>query len=265
MLPFMPFYREAGSGEGIVCIHSNASSSLQWRALMERLAGKFHVLAADSWGAGQSPARPARRSVSLRDEVSFLDPIFARAGGFFTLIGHSYGAAVALVAALRYPSRVRALAIYEPTLFSLLDEEKAPPNEADGIRETVADAGAALDAGSPTAAAERFIDYWMGTGSWAAMPEKRRGPIAASIVNLRNWANALLHEPTPLATFESLRIPVLYMVGKKSPASSRGVARVLGSVLPQVKLVEFDSLGHMAPVTHPEIVNEVIADFVSQH
>jgi pimeloyl-ACP methyl ester carboxylesterase len=42
---------------------------------------------------------------------------------FDTLVGHSYGAAVALIAALATPGRVRAMALYEPTLFALLDAE----------------------------------------------------------------------------------------------------------------------------------------------
>ena len=51
----LPFYREARSGPGVVCVHSNASNSNQWRALMEILAPQFHVLAADSYGAGKAP------------------------------------------------------------------------------------------------------------------------------------------------------------------------------------------------------------------
>jgi len=256
-----PFFREAGSGPGVVCLHSNASSSSQWRALMDRLAPKFHVLAADSYGAGKSPAWPADRKLTLRDEVALLEPVLARAGEPLTLVGHSYGAAIALVAAIDRPERVRALAIYEPTLFSLLDAEKPPPNEADGIKEAVAGSIAALARGNPGAAAECFIDYWMGAGAFASMPEARRGPIAASMVGIQGWAHALLREPTPLAAFKALEVPVLFMVGKKSPASSRGVARLLIGTLPRVKMVELD-LGHMGPVTHPEIVNEVIADFV---
>ena len=45
----LPFVREAGAGAGVVCLHSNASTSNQWRELMERLAPKFHVLAPDSY------------------------------------------------------------------------------------------------------------------------------------------------------------------------------------------------------------------------
>lgn len=229
---------------------------------MDRLAPDFRVLAVDTYGAGRSPRWPRNRTVTLRDEAAFVEPVFARAGEPFSLVGHSYGAAVALIAALERPQRIRALALYEPTLFALLDAEGPPPNDADGIRSAVARAAAALESGNQDAAAEFFIDYWMGAGAWRRMPESRRGPIAASVANVRGWADALLMEPTPLQAFTALHVPVLYLVGKESPASSRGVARLLARVLPRLELVEFEGLGHMGPVTHPEVVNEAIAHFL---
>ncbi len=258
------FFRETGSGPGIVCLHANASTSSQWRTLMELLAPKFHVLAADSFGAGKSPAWPVDRPVALRDEVELLQPVFARAGDPFVLVAHSYGAAVALIAAVSQPQRVRAMALYEPTLFALLDAQSAPPNDADGIRAAVAASSAALDAADLDRAAECFIDYWMGHGAWARMPDARKAPIAASVVNVRGWARALMTEPTPLAAFAQLNVPVLYMMGKDSPASSRGVGRLLTRSLPQVQVVEFDGIGHMGPVTHPEVVSEAIARFLER-
>ena len=264
MQPLTPFFREAGSGPDVVCLHSNASSSNQWRALMETLAPKFRVLAADSYGAGKSPAWPTERPVFLRDEVTLLEPVFAYASRPFSLVAHSYGAAVALIAAVEQPDRVQALALYEPTLFALLDAESPPPNDADGIRGAVAGAIAALDAGNPAHAARCFIDFWMGSASWDGMPEQRKGPIASSIGNVRGWANALFSEPTPLQAFSQLDIPVLYMIGKDSPLSSRGVARLLTRALPRVEVVEFEGLGHMGPVTHPHVVNEAISRFLEQ-
>lgn len=257
-------FREVGSGPGVVCLHSNASSASQWRALMENLAPSFHVLAADSYGAGKSPSVPTDRPLRLRDEVALLEPVFARAGDPFALVGHSYGAAVALIAAVMRPDRVRALALYEPTLFALIDADSPPPNDADGIRNAVAMGAAALDAHDPSAAARFFIDLWMGSGAWNRMPQQRKGPIETSIANLRDWAGALFEEPTPLRAFGELRIPVLYMLGENSPASSRGVARLLAPVLPRVEVVKFAGLGHMGPVTHPEVVNDAICSFLAR-
>ena len=75
-----PFVREAGSGPGVVCIHSNASSSSQWRELLELLAPTRHVLAPDSYGSGKSPDWPSDRVISLADEADFVEPVLAGAG-----------------------------------------------------------------------------------------------------------------------------------------------------------------------------------------
>ena len=259
-----PFFREAGTGPGVVCLHANASTSSQWRGLMDRLAPKFHVLAADSYGAGKSPNWPSDLSIRLLDEVALIEPVLARAGSPLALVGHSYGAAVALIAALTNPGRVRAMALYEPVLFSLLDAETPPPNDADGIRDAVDTAGLALEAGNQDAAAECFIDYWMGRGAWKRTPEQRRPSIAASLMNVRRWGHALFTEPTPLEAFRALDVPVLYMVGACSTASARGVARLLASTLPRVELLELDDLGHMGPITHPDLVNDVIARYLER-
>jgi pimeloyl-ACP methyl ester carboxylesterase len=259
-----PFVREAGAGPGVVCTHANASTSGQWRGLMDRLAPRFHVFAPDSYGAGKSPEWPSDRVIQLRDEVALLEPVLDRAGTPLALVGHSYGAAVALIAAVANPARVRAIALYEPTLFAVLDAESPPPNDADGIRAAVAASVAALDAGDPDAAAGHFIDYWMGPETWRQTPAARKAPIAAAVTKVRRWSHALITEPTPLDAFRGLTVPVLYMVGKRSPPSSRGVARLLTAALPSVEVVEFEELGHMGPVTNPDPVNEAISLFLER-
>jgi pimeloyl-ACP methyl ester carboxylesterase len=265
MSTILPYFREAGSGPGVVCVHANASSSSQWRGLMDMLAPRHHVLAPDTHGAGKGPAWPKDRAVRLVDEVNLLEPIFARAGQPFSLVGHSYGGAVALLATLRHRSSVRALAVYEPTLFSLVEAHSPAPNDVDGIRNVVVNAGAAVEAGDTDTAARYFIDFWMGDGSWARTPESRKPSITAAVANVRGWGEALIHEPTPLEAFAELDVPVLCMVGGRSPASARAVARLLTQVLPRVELVEFEELGHMGPVTHPALVNDAIGRFLERH
>ena len=254
------FYREVGSGPGVVCLHSNASSSTQWRGLMDMLAPKFHVLAADSYGAGKSPAYPADRKVGLSDEVALLEAVFARAGEPFLLVGHSYGGAVALIAALLHRPKVRALALYEPTLFALVERAQ----EVDGIRNTVSSAVEALGRGDALAAARFFIDFWIAPGAFDRMPERNQAAIAETGRNIQRWKDALFDEPTPLAAFAELDVPVLLITGARSPLSSRAVAQRLRRVLPHIEVTELPGLGHMAPVTNPEEVNPVICQFLER-
>jgi pimeloyl-ACP methyl ester carboxylesterase len=260
----LPFVREAGAGPAVLCLHSNASTSGQWRALIERLAPRHHVIAPDSYGAGRSPEWPSDREITLADEVALIDPLLQRVPGPLALVGHSYGGAIALMAALARPQRVRALVLYEPTLFALIDAQRPPPNEADGIRGTVARSAAALEAGDTDGAAQAFIDYWMGPGSWAATPAARKPPIAESVRNVRRWAHALLREPTPLAAFGALDMPVLCLSGGNTTASARAVTRLLLTMLPRAQTLQLAGLGHMGPITHPEVVNAAIDEFLAR-
>jgi pimeloyl-ACP methyl ester carboxylesterase len=264
MIQSDPFVQEAGSGSPVVCLHANASSSSQWRALMEVLSPTHRVMAVDSYDAGKSPSWPSDRVISLRDEVALIEPVLAKAGAPVALVGHSFGGAVALMAALANPGLVRAIAVYEPTLFWLIDAQSPPPNDADGIRNAVSDAGAALDAADPDGAAQHFIDYWMGAGAWRHTPDRRKLVISASVTNVRRWGHALMSETTPLAAFRTLDTPMLLMSGGRSTASAHAAARLLAGAAPRLEHVEFEALGHMGPVTDPEPVNAAIQRFLAR-
>jgi pimeloyl-ACP methyl ester carboxylesterase len=172
------YHREAGTGNAVVCLHASASSSAQWRPLMDRLAGRFRTLAADLYGSGRSPAWPGERPLWLADEVALLEPVFEAAGPRFHLVGHSYGGAVALRAALADPGRVESLVLFEPVLFSLLTAEDPKHAAALEIAAVRDDTIAAVRAGDLGASGARFVDYWMGPGAWARMHQARRETIA---------------------------------------------------------------------------------------
>ena len=260
----LPHVRASGAGTSVVCLHANASSSAQWRPLMERLAPRFRVVAPDLYGAGGSPEWPSDRVITIADELALLRPVLAAAGMPLVLVGHSYGAAVALIAALAERRRLAALVVYEPTLFALVDADTARPNDADGIRDAVNDAAQALDKGDLDGAARRFIDYWSGAGSWDRVPGHRKPALAAAITKIRRWGHALFGEPTPLAAFAALDLPVLVLAGGRSTAAARAVVERLRRILPRAEFVEFAGLGHMGPVTDPATVDPVITAFLER-
>ncbi len=59
-------------------------------------------------------------------------------------------------------------------------------------------------------------------------------------------------------------MPMLLMIGHETTASARAVMRLLVQALPHAEVLEFSGLGHMGPVTHPEIVNPAIEDFLQR-
>jgi pimeloyl-ACP methyl ester carboxylesterase len=76
--------------------------------------------------------------------------------------------------------------------------------------------------------------------------------------------HAAFHEPTPLKAFAAIEVPTLFLTGTRSKPSARAVARLLTATLPGARVEEIEGVGHMAPVTHPNLVNPLIERFLAR-
>ena len=258
----LPHYRESGSGPFVLCIHSFSSSSSQYQALMQRLAPRFHVVAADLYGHGRSPSWFGERRFTLADEAAPLEALLPDDVPVH-LVGHSYGAAVALRIAAANRVRVRSMALYEPTMWGTLSH-LCPGDPATLEIEAVRDETMQLiDCGRLEAAAERFIDYWAGPRSWVAIPEERKARVVAAVRSLRAAWIATFFERWSATALRSLDIPCLLISGSRTTAAARRAIGLLRDTLPAATAVEFAGLGHLGPITHSQRVDPAIDTFLS--
>ena len=92
---------EQGAGPAIVLLHGLGASSYMWRRLMPRLARKHRVVAVDLRGFGWSD-KPIDQHYGTDDHADVVGHLLQRMGiKEATLVGHSFGGAVALVIAAR--------------------------------------------------------------------------------------------------------------------------------------------------------------------
>jgi pimeloyl-ACP methyl ester carboxylesterase len=252
-------YRSAGSGSLVVCLHSSGGSSGQWQALLAASHDRRFV-APDFHGHGRSPQPPTDRDYALSIESDAVIRLL-RGVDHVDLVGHSYGAVVALDVARRLPRQVRSLTLYEPVLFGILDHGSTAYREVTGVGHAIVNdaRGGRLDS-----AAERFIDYWTGTASWAAMTEAQRQTVAARIAVVASHFDALFANPIPLPSVAALDIPVLLMRGGRTTASAAAVADELAAVLPSVEVRKFERAGHLGPITHAADVNAAIEEHLDR-
>lgn len=253
---------DVGSGEPVLLLHAASSSSGQWRALGEVLLarGGLRVLAPDLQGYGGSSPWDPRKPLRLQDEFGPLRAVIAHAGGGpLHLVGHSYGAMLALRLALAEPALVlRSLTLVEPVAFWLLREAGEHGLYAE-IRTIAEAATRAFDAGDTVGTVAPNVDYWSGPGAWEALPEAIRKYVLATAGKAR-WAVALgdTDAGAPLAECERLQMPTLLIRGDRTRAPTRRIVDLLHAAIPDASITEIPGAGHMAPITHPELVNATI-------
>ena len=236
-----------GAGERIACLHSSTASGNQWRSLQELMAARWEVLAPDLHGHGRSPDfAPSTRSALHADAaaVAVLTGIDSQG---VHLVGHSYGAAVALQIALRHPQQVRSLTLYEPVAFGLMARDDAARGE---IEEIAASVASLVRAGRLDDASRVFVAYWGGSRAWAALGEGQRQALSARMPAVPRHFDALFQLDWDAAMLQRLKMPVLLMQGSATRASARRVSELLGQALPQAQRVLLEGAGHMGPMTH---------------
>lgn len=250
--------------QAVVCIHSFASGAAQYQSLAERLGPNFHVEARDLYGHGASPHWSGAHPFTLADEAAPFKALLPERGGAH-LVGHSYGAAVALRIAIEHPARVRSLVLYEPAIWGTLAQLLPRAPEALEIVAVRDETIRLIDCDQLEAATETFIDYWAGRGSFAAASESRRARLIETVRSLRAAWIATFDECWPQAVLRSIETPCLLLTGARSTRAAQRACQLLLELLPNASVHEFTAMGHLGPVSHPQLVDAAIKGFLSLH
>jgi pimeloyl-ACP methyl ester carboxylesterase len=246
--------RNHAARERLLCLHSSAGSGRQWEPIAAALEPRFEVLAPDLLGYGGGHWCVGT-PVSLDAEAQALAPLLQRGG--VHLLGHSYGGAVALQIALRWPDRIASLTLVEPVRFALLRDgaTREAHEQIVGVGRRIGMEVLSLRSES---AAHRFVDYWSGEGAWARLDGRRRQLLAARMPKVHAEFEALFADRVPATAYAALTMPLQLIGGSRSPLPARQTLQVLAAGLPHATCTVLPGLGHMAPVDAPMQVLAVL-------
>jgi pimeloyl-ACP methyl ester carboxylesterase len=261
--PVLADYLESGSsGPVVILVHSSVSGARQWRRLMDDLKDRFHVRAVNLFGYGKTPRWPAAKTQSLDDQARLVEAVLPANTDEVCLVGHSFGGSVAMKAAARLAGRVAKLVLLETNPFHLLAQSGRLDAFAEAIelRNFIKRFGAL---GEWAIAAEKFADYWGGAGTWQEMSSDRRIAFSEALKpNYFEW-DAVMNETTPVEEWAAL-LPrdTLLVSDPRTVLPIREIAALLHRAIPGWVYKEVPGAGHMAPITHPELINPLIGSFL---
>src|SRR5262245_49389535 len=105
-------YVEQGSGDPILLVHGNPTSSYLWRNVIPHLSGMGRCIAPDLIGMGQSDKPDI--GYRLFDHVGYFEGFIAALGlKRIRLVVHDWGGFLGLHYASRHAANVRAIAMME--------------------------------------------------------------------------------------------------------------------------------------------------------
>jgi pimeloyl-ACP methyl ester carboxylesterase len=247
-----------------VALHCSGSSGRQWQPLADLLGGKYSVIAPDLFDSGSRGQWPGGRAFTLKDEAAPVIDIIDRLDGPVHLVGHSYGAAVALRAALARATRVASLSLYEPMLPHVL--KSIGPDGIAAWHElcVLSDAvDQAVREGAYSRAAQTFFAYFNGATQWSSLTPEDQIALVHCIPKACLESRAVMTERTPLSAFARLSIPTLLMHGDCTRQPLALIARRLAEAMQAVSLHVLKGADHMAPIARAADVNAYIARHVA--
>lgn len=255
-------YLDEDTGPCVVLVHSSVSGNKQWRRLVESLRPHYRCLAPNLRGYGLTPAWSAGRQQTLDDAAAVVLTLCETVPGPIRLVGHSWGASVALATANKLGDAVSHLALYEPALRGLLLAEGSAEAQAESsaIYAAVRELG---DAQRWVELAEIFTDYFNGAGAWAATPPERQQIVATQLPpNRHEWDAG--SEPRSAQSFAGVTARTLMLRGAHTPMAQAETVDLLRRAFPHWALHEFDEAGHMGPLTHGAAVNARLQEFLAE-
>ena len=224
----------SGSRPAVVLLHGGLSNRLSWFSQIPWLtASGRQVVVIDTRGHGESTLGDAELTYQLlaSDVVAVLDQLHLQQAD---VIGWSDGGNTTLMLGRYWPGRVNRLvaisANFDPSGLTLEARQAA---EDDGSRSGI---GAWLSR------------WWTGAGDHLAELEKRIKTMWRTRPNLL------------LVDLQAIQAPTLVIVGEADDVMASH-ARQMAEALPHGSL-EIIPGGHFTPLTHPQLVNGLIADFL---
>lgn len=265
------FYREAGdpAAPALLLLHGFPTSSHMFRDFLHRLADRYHVIAPDLPGFGQTRTPPG--FVHTFESLAGVVAGFTRAIGLdrFALFVFDYGAPVGFRLALAEPGRVTALIsqngnAYEEGLSSGFDPIRAywgQPSAAnrDALR------------GLLTPETTRW-QYAHGADESRLAPDgytldsallARPGQDDVQLDLFRDYASNVALYPDVQRWLRESRTPVLAVWGRNDPFFLPPGAEAFRRDVPDADVRFFDT-GHFALETHAAEIADAVRDFLDR-
>ncbi len=245
---------DIGTGPVVVLLHAGIADRTMWREHLQPLAGAgLRVVAPDFPGFGEAPA-PSVADAPWNDVLATMDELeIDRA----TLVGNSFGGAVAQRMAVLEPERIEALALISSPAPSM---DPSPVLAAAWQAEEDA-----LERGDIGAAVDAVLKAWLPAGAPAALGaqvaemQRRAFELQIGAPDVPEGDDPIEGDPDALSR---VGVHALIAVGEHDMPDFHLAAEALAQALPGARRSQVEAAAHLAPLEQPERFRDLLLSFL---
>lgn len=251
-------YGDEGTGDPLVLLHAAGSSGAQWRGMLPHLTARYRVITPDLYGHGKTDLWPDPDTLTHEDQAALLKAMIDHAAvDHCDMVGHSYGGATALRYILQNPGVVKRFVIIEPMVLNLLVDSGEYDVLADLYKMSKGFLSS-VETHGPEYAWKEFLDFRNGPGSWEGYSDRTRNNFLnrtqGHIANLK----ANMKNQTPVSELATITVPTLAIKSEEATSFDGCMVEIVAEAMPNCELITVPDTGHMLPLTHPDLVAEIV-------
>ena len=238
----------------LALIHCSLGRAKNWRPFLDALGGDISPLLIELPGHGLAEDYDETRDYSDQAVEIALEEMPSTP---VPLIGHSFGAAVALRIAIERPYRVSSLVLIEPVMFAAVKGRWA----YDKAERDMAAFTKKVEAGEHATAVKEFHKLWGDATPWDELPSDIRAYMTARIGLIPACNPLIVDDRQNLlreGRLESLEVPVTFIDGETTHPVIPEIISTMGDRIRDAEWSSVKGAGHMVPLTHPAQVVQAV-------
>lgn len=249
------------AGAPVVLLHGSGpgvSAYANWRLTIPSLAAANHVLAPDLVGFGYTQ-RPDRYHYTMDNWVTHIEAFLAALGlESYSLVGNSFGGALALRLTTRHPDQVRRLVLMGSVgvPFSLtegLDEVWGYEPSVQAMRRVMDFFAYNRELLTDELAATRY--------EASVQPGFHESYAAMFPAPRQRWVEAMVTDETAI---RDIQCPTLIIHGREDQVIPPDTSRQLFELIPNAQLHMFGRCGHWTQIEHAAAFNTLVTSFLAE-
>jgi pimeloyl-ACP methyl ester carboxylesterase len=248
-----------GESDIIICLHSSLGSAKQWSGLMAQLGDSC-------WFTLTDQVASIQHQISLEEEVQSVVDFIESQGKKAHLIGHSFGASVALKVAQANPENLASVVLIEPISFNLLPQvDTTDQHLYQQLNETAELINLAVKQGHSWSMTKKLINGLNGQACWEKFSTDKKLSLVNNVDRVPQEIRAILNDQSDVGKLQQVSVPVLILCGTYSPNAIKRISCLLNDEIEQARHRTLAFSGHLLPITHEATVTRHIFDHFDRY